>query len=799
VRGGEFEERGQGLIMRFTYSKGNSASGGERGTALIPALMVVSALAMLGLSMLSAGLSGSRVVTGQSDEFRLTSAVESVGSLTADQVWSGYLRAQGGAAGTIATFRTYLSSIGIADAGANAQHGAHDGVDMKSVVALAGANGGEFNDVDVDELRVVRQDDGEATRFFVTVAAATKRGTGLVEKPLSRAVQLVYTVKPAPFEGFDYGILTMNVNCVFCHTVVDSADRYYNHDPALVGTFDKVKVGTLQSMMLRSNLRPGISDWNADSLVAGSLYVRGHATNHNGVPITNWGSAGYAFHSTMFDEYGNIVQDGMSGGMTTTNFSPAGNPPQPGENLYLNYPTTYADMTDGKLPLEFPPPFPDDGGVDPTTGAATTAGAGNRKVDPNEFYAATHSAEGSISGGVLTVVDSSHVIDTGGEVTTAITEGNTTSLTAVTTGSVILTGTLANPIQIDGTVAIDGDVVINGYVKGKGVILASGNIYVPTDLRYLDGHVYQEGDEPGSPTGPVTFGIAQDGTQNALGLACGGNMMLGDYLAPSSGLDAEELEIVTGGPDGAFNFSLAEISLFNRTEWAHTQPFLPGHGQDHADPSTWTVPNPGYIANYVPRYYQFGEGDVIPIYNLGNLYFDATTQTWHGDAEVPTVWDEEKMTMLDPSDYTNPALYDPVTGEPRATVLTLAPDNGWMSEAMLETTIENLEAHHTAGTPMQVDGLLYTNNAIFGVVQRSGPMKGQLVVNGSLVCPDLGLLAPGYRSAATAGTSANVPGSPYAVGLRLNYDKRTKSMLNVTNPYSVAISRTLWNPIANVQ
>ncbi len=395
---------------------------------------------------------------------------------------------------------------------------------------------------------------------------------------------------------------------------------------------------------------------------------------------------------------------------------------------------------------------------------------------------------------MLTLVDGSHPLDSEGALADALGEGNTESLASVTTGSVVLTGTAENPILIDGTVAIDGDVIINGYVKGKGVLLVSGNIYVPTNLQYLDGNTYQDGDEIGSPTGPVTFGIAQDGTQNALGLACGGSMMLGDYLAPSSSLSADA--IVTGGSDGAFNFSLSEISLFNRTEWAHTQPYLPGPGQDHADPSSWTVPNPGYIADYLPRYYQFGPGDEIPIYNLGSLYFDANSGTWHGDSEVPLWWDPTKLTLLDPNDPTNPALFDPITGEPRAVISSLAPKDGWISEALLASAIESLEAHHVAGTPMQIDGLLYTNNAIFGVVPRAGPMKGQLIVNGSLVCPDLGLLAPGHVNTSGMGTSANVNGSPFAVGLRLNYDKRTKNMLNVTNPYSVTISRTLWNPIA---
>lgn len=769
---------------------------GERGAALIPALLVVAMLAMLGLSLLSAGLNGARVVSGQSDEYRVDSAVESVGALTADHVWSGYLRSQGGTAGTIDTFRAYLTSIGIANATQGGTPVLGQGLNLMGQVALPGASD-SFDGVEVQGLFVVRQDDQDATRLYVTVSARSKKGKGLADQPVSRAVQLVYTVAPAQFEGFNYGILTKNVNCVFCHTVVDSAERYYNHDPALVGTFDKVKVGSLESLMLRTDARPGIGDWDADSLIAGSLYVRGHATNQSGAPITNWG--GYmSMRSAQFDADGNLIQNATTGGLTTTAFSPAGTPPPPGENLYLNYPTNYADMPDGKLPQEFPPPFPDDGGVDPTTGAATTAGAGNRTVDPNEFYAATQTAEGSISGGVLFQVDPNDPIDSPGEASGMLTTGNVANLSAVSSGNFVLTGTAENPIVIDGTVAIDGDVVINGYVKGTGVILASGNIYVPTDLRYLDGREYLEGDAAGAPTGPVTFGIAQDGTQNALGLACGGNMLMGNFLAGSVSQGTSG-EIVTGNPDGAFNFSLAEITLFNRTEWAHTQPFLPGRNDDKSDPSTWSVPNPSFITDYVPRYYQFGPGDQIPIYNLGSIYFDPATSTWRGDSEVPLSWDDNMLTYLDPNDTSNPLLYDPVTGEPRARLLNLTPDDGWIADEALHGLVSELMGHHAQNTPMQVDGLLYTNNAIFGVVPRSGPMRGQMVVNGSLVCADLGLLAPGYKASGSPGADGTgVLNSTYGVGLRLNYDKRTKNMINVRNPYSVTIQRTLWNPVANV-
>jgi hypothetical protein len=764
----------------------------ESGSALIPALMVVSLLAMLGLSMLSAGLSGSRAADGQSEEYRLTSAVESVATLSADTIWSGYLRAQGGAPGTVDTFRAYMTSINLPDSGTAGVPAAGAGTDMLPTLGIAGGGHPEFDKVAVDSVHVVRADAGDATRLFVSVQATTKRGEGLATPALNRSVQIAYTVEPAPFEGFEYGILTKNVNCVFCHTVVDSADRYYNHDPSLVGTFDRVKVGTLESLMLRSDSDPRIGDWDADSLLAGSLYVRGQATNHNGAPISSWGNL--AFHSAAFGEDGHLLANGMNGALTPTTFSPAGDVAM--GNLYLDYPTEYAQMPDGGLPTSFPPPFPDDGGVDPATGVATTTGAGNHLVDPNEFYAATQNAHGTISGGVLTVVTGSQSIITPQQTTTAFGTGNTTSLGGVTHGSVVMTGTAENPILINGTVAIDGDVIVDGYVKGTGVILAKGNVYVPTDLHYLDGHSYVEGDEPGNPTGPITFGVAQDGTENALGLACGGSMMLGDYLAPSAGAGAGSNAVVTGGPDGQFNFSLAEITLFNRTEWAHTQEFLPGEGEDNSDPSTWHAHNPGYIPGYVPRYYQFGPGDQIPIYNMGDLYFDPVSGTWRGDAEVPIAWDPAKLTLLDPADTSNPLLYDPATGAPLATVHDLAPHDGWISEQMLEAAIENLGAHHPNGTPMQIDGLLYTNNALFGVVPRSGPMGGQMIVNGSLVCADLGLLAPGhYAGAGSVGSPGNVPGSPFAVGLRLNYDKRTRSMLNVRNPNSVTIRRTLWNPL----
>ena len=757
---------------------------GRNGSALIPALLMLSALSVLVLSFLSSGVSGSRVATQQEDDYRLRSAAESAGNLAAEQLWSAYLRENGGAAGSISSFRAFVAARGILDAGA--------AVDEMPQINLPQTGG--LDHERVDALTVARRDHNLTTQLYFTISTSSRRGEGSAKGGIARTVEVVYNVAPDNFDGFDYAILTKNVNCIFCHTKVDSAKRVYNHDSTLFGSFAKVKVGALSSLELRSDRGNGIGDSDADSLIAGTLYTRGQAFNQSGTEISNWNNQ--TAKSCTFDNEGHLLED-SSGHLTPQSFLPSPtNPFLPEQNLYLNYPSQYAQMVDGGLPTDFPPPFPDDGGIDPATGQHVSAGANNKHVDPDEFYAATLTATGTISGGVINVVAPGQSISTDGAWSTATTAGNTGSIGGVdadgkplvTHGNVVITGTEDQPILISGTVAVDGDVVLQGVIKGQGVVLAKGNLYVPGNLTYDDGYAYNPGDAPGSPTGPRTFGIAQDGTTNALGLAAGGNMMIGDYLDPSVFTQHPPNAIVDGNPTGAWNFTLAEISIFNRTEWAYTQETLPDH-------TGAQVPNPTYKgADYVPRFYQFGPGDTIPILNKGGLYFE--NGTWHGP-ETALDWDTSKLTLLDPSDTSNPLLYNQTTGAPRASVLQSTPNGGWLGDQVYENAIESWKSTLTPGSSVKIDGLLYTNNAIFGIVHRSDVMDGQLIVNGSLVCSDLGLLAPGKFSSGTQGTDANLPGSPYKIGLKLNYDERTKAMLNVQNPNQVTMRRALVTPQAN--
>jgi hypothetical protein len=274
-----------------------------------------------------------------------------------------------------------------------------------------------------------------------------------------------------------------------------------------------------------------IGDGDADSNIAGTLYVRGTVTDADGDDIADWSDL--AFQSYAFDSEGMLLEGGSSGpgDLTSDPFSASPVPLVKGENLYLEYPTDYAEMVDGNLPPGFPPPIPDDGGINPATGLPDPASIENKIIDDFEFDALAAGASGTITAANVTVIADGDTLDLAGY-TAAITplpeEVGSYVMGESDPGNLVLTGTLDKPISITGTVAIDGDLIIHGYVQGQGTLVARGNIYVPSDLEYKDG---------------ASFGIDADGMPNALGMAAGGNVLVGDYLAPSTTLADFSLKV----------------------------------------------------------------------------------------------------------------------------------------------------------------------------------------------------------------------------------------------------------------
>lgn len=92
-------------------------------------------------------------------------------------------------------------------------------------------------------------------------------------------------------------------------------------------------------------------------------------------------------------------------------------------------------------------------------------------------------------------------------------------------GNIVLVGTSANPIQIDGIVVVRGDLVIKGKITGQGTIYAGRNIYVADSLDYKNA--------PGSPRPAQSQTkdqwVAAQHDKDMVAYAAKGSIILGDY------------------------------------------------------------------------------------------------------------------------------------------------------------------------------------------------------------------------------------------------------------------------------
>lgn len=103
-------------------------------------------------------------------------------------------------------------------------------------------------------------------------------------------------------------------------------------------------------------------------------------------------------------------------------------------------------------------------------------------------------------------------------------------------GALILEGTQANPIRLNGPVVVSNDVVIKGYVTGQGTIYSQRNIHIVGDIKYIN---------PPNWSGKTaqTGNVAKD----LLGLAAKGNIVMGDCTS-SGWLDTTLKRCLTTSP-----------------------------------------------------------------------------------------------------------------------------------------------------------------------------------------------------------------------------------------------------------
>jgi len=806
---------------------------GQQGMALLLALLAIITILAATALVMGSVQNAKNDTDNAVDAVALEEACKAGIDIAIEQVWNEYLAGRGNTTGNLASYHVFIDNVVGNNEDLN-RNGARDGTErdfngdasfqtapQASLITSDNprmlASGAEISSLTLD-----RTDD-------VTGVVLTIHSTGR-EGQRTRTAMQTLRISGERFAGFQFAVLSNNINCILCHAEFHQSALALNSDPTQYGSFDRVKVASLESLLIRKT--------EADSRVAGTIYTRGSVYNKDGTLLTAAGIAaselqGYSFSS----ENGKITQDPSTGAMTHVSLANATTDSE-GQlnqfaNLYLNYPTDKTQMTDGELPLNFPAPFPDDNG--------------DRQLNAEEFEKYVNSANGSISfelpaeevGGSITagvaygVPAGSTYSGTG--LPTASDPATLAQLSSEGTydGNLILVGSDYDPIVINNKVAVDGDLVIKGKVKGKGQILVSGNVYVVGDITYADAS--------------GEFGEAEGGTENAFAVSAGGNILMGDYITirakndyvatkvsstkyndtvntdvwqgkftrvdtssatatMSSGkttavgyfdsgvVDAGAAQgtestwtYTSGGkthtvyqkPEGMCSFSTSELMLFNRVERLKSAP--PGSADYNA---TY------YIPGYTPRYYKLR--DSAPIYQY------RVTSSTSSDLK------EHVVNYLSPGVETlseNPS--DSTYIGDNAAILSLSPKSNWISEGTLRNIWFADEALRRTQinpdpndpdrlrVPWRFDGLLYTNNCVFGVtrgnVRHKSQTYGMMIVRGGIVCSDLGMLVAdsGYESEYRSDGTVE----PYYCGLRLYYDKRVAAFLNVEDPSLVEFSR----------
>ena len=254
-------------------------------------------------------------------------------------------------------------------------------------------------------------------------------------------------------------------------------------------------------------------------------------------------------------------------------------------------------------------------------------------------------------------------------------------------GALVLVGTQANPIVVNGPVIVESDVIIKGYVTGQGTIYSGRNIHIVGNIQYVN---------PPAWSGKSTQN-ADNSTKDMLGLMAKGNIVLGDCTDSSW---------------------LTSIKTY-----LTTQPYVQRYACDTTDA------NIGYPSTFGGSY---AAVEKVPSTDAAATAQIAASSNPGGTQVVGSNYQFGKVRQVGTGQYEQRQVYNSRTRRYEwQSVEIKAPGNAY-DRKYYETVCDDGEISSRIETITRIDAVLYNNHGIFG-------KTGKCSVNGSLVCRNEGI------------------------------------------------------------
>lgn len=587
-------------------------------------------------------------------------------------------------------------------------------------------------------VEVSRQDDTRTGAIVLTVTS-----TGTLADGTTRRLRQAFRVERA-FFPFDYALLTNNAECIFCHLEVKSMDALRGPPTSDPSTWwRRAKVGVLENLIMRDDEEAGV--------VHGSLVTRGTISQQYSGAI----GPSIRYRTTMRPGETHIRSTAPLSA-TPADCAIPSNCTTP-QNLYYNYPDSNNlaafgnRFPDGELPDGFPLPIPDANNNRLIDDAEWNAEVRSSLAGTNESYTA-----GTLTA-AMTLNPSGRITWPGG----GLVQTRGSADLGQNPTNLLLDGSLT-PIALNGTVFVNGDVVLRGFVRGNGTLLARGNLYVMGDLTY----------DCGTGSTLAACDYSNPSRLPQLNLVAGGSLVVGDYMTVQSDIESlrpeDMLSTQSNQPTISFcranpshaacfpeerprpNLAVTEMANFNRRE-------LQRYLRDNS---------------YRPRFYTFGEDQIY--------FATGCSHQPQRYEEYSTITAGAKVSFCRGDSVLSTTT---LTATQASSILARATRHEVTSSTFSNATLKDLWANSMYARgygPLRTDGLLYSANAIFALVQRKYPkLNGRWDLRGALVAADTGILVPG-------------PGGS-AAGLTIYHDSRLRPRL--PGGQQAQLRRGIWEVI----